>query len=194
VAAAWWLGLWPDPPSIMVLTVPQRFKRAAQRGVRLRRRDLGAVDRVEANGLWTTTVPLTVLDSAVELGRSGSRLLDRALQRAVDFDSVYRAHCAGLGRAGSAVAADLLRAAGDRAASEAERALIALLRRSGLTGWKHGYRVGMKSTSHFPNTGSWWRSTGGHGTRMSTGSAVIVSGRMSSFWRGGRCCGSPGTT
>lgn len=142
LAAAWWLRLWPDPPSSAELTVPQRWKRGGQRGVRLRRRDLLPVDRVEANGLWVTATPLTVLESSVELGPWGSRLLDRALQRQVGLDALYQAHCRNLGRDGSGVAAGLLRAAGDSAASEAERMTIDLLRSSGLVGWETGYPVG----------------------------------------------------
>lgn len=94
------------------------------------------------NGLWVTAVPLTVLESAVELGGVGSRLLDRALQRRIQFEDLCRAHRRNLGRGGSPAARRLLRAACDRAASEAERMAIGLLRDAGLTGWVLGYRVG----------------------------------------------------
>jgi very-short-patch-repair endonuclease len=142
LAAAWWLKLWPDTPSVVELTVPQSLKRATRPGLRLRRRDLRAVDRVERNGVWVTGVPLTVLESSVELGRQGSRLLDRALQRDIAFADLRQAHCRNLGRTGSAAAAGLLRAACDRAASEAERVAIALLRKAGIDGWECGCRVG----------------------------------------------------
>lgn len=51
------------------------------------------------------------------------------------------AHSANLGRPGSAHAARLLQAAGDQAASDAERLMATLLRSAGLTGWQPGYRV-----------------------------------------------------
>jgi very-short-patch-repair endonuclease len=141
VAAAWWSGLWPNPPSIVQLIVPQIQKRAVQPGARFRRRDLDDRDRVEKRGLWVTAVPLTVLESAVELGAAGSQLLDRALQRRVEFEDLYQAHSRNLGRGGSAAAARLLRSACDRAASEAERVAIGLLRDAGLTGWVRGYEI-----------------------------------------------------
>ena len=142
VGAAWWHGLWHQPPSIVELTVPESLHRAARPGVRLRRRDLRGTDRVEMRGLWVTGVPLTVLESAVELGMAGSALLDRALQRRVDLEDLYRVHGRNLGRHGSVAAARLLRAAGDQAASEAERVAVGLLRDAGLSGWVVGYRVG----------------------------------------------------
>ncbi|HEV8557518.1 MAG TPA: type IV toxin-antitoxin system AbiEi family antitoxin domain-containing protein [Actinophytocola sp.] len=142
LAAAWWLKLWPDTPSAVGLTVPQSLKRTTRPGLRLRRRDLGAVDRVKKNGIWVTAVPLTVLESSVELGHQGPRLLDRALQRNLGFEDLRQAHCRNLGRAGSMAAVELLRAACDRAASEAERVAIALLREAGVDGWECGYRVG----------------------------------------------------
>ena len=54
--------------------------------------------------------------------------LDRALQRSVTMSDLHAAYYRNLGRRGSADAADLLRAARDRAASEAERLLVTLVR------------------------------------------------------------------
>lgn len=51
----------------------------------------------------------------------------------------YRAHCRNLGRRGSAAAAALLVAAADRAASQAERLLVRLLRDARITGWVLGH-------------------------------------------------------
>jgi very-short-patch-repair endonuclease len=142
VAAAWWHGLWQQPPSTVELTMPDSWKRAARPGTRVRRRRLHGTDRVEVRGLWVTSVPLTVLESMVELGSEGSTLLDRALQRRVDMGDLYRAHSRNAGRRGSAAAENLLRAAQDGAASEAERVAIGLLRDAGLSGWVRGYQVG----------------------------------------------------
>lgn len=142
IAAAWWHGLWAEPPSIVELTVPgSRCPRACP-GIRVRRRDLDAADRVGIRDLWVTGVPLTVLEAAVALGEQGSDLLDRALQRRVWFDALHRAQSRNLGRRGAAAAGRLLVAAADRAASAAERKLIAVLRGAGITGWRQQHLVG----------------------------------------------------
>jgi len=86
-------------------------------------------------------VALTVLEAAGALGAEGAMLLDPALQRAVGFDEVCRAHARNLGRHGGPAAGRLLAAAADRAASQAERFMIKLLRGAGLTGWVVGYRA-----------------------------------------------------
>lgn len=142
VAAGWWHGLWADMAGQVEITIPHRQRLAARPGIRVRRCDLQAADRVEVNGVWVTAAPLTALEAALRLGAKGSQLLDRALQRRVAVPDLYAAYCRGLGRPGWGVAAGLLRAAGDRAASEAERLMITLLRGAGLTGWLRGYRVG----------------------------------------------------
>jgi very-short-patch-repair endonuclease len=80
------------------------------------------------------------LEAAVALGERGALLLDRALQRRVSFEALRAAHFRNLGRRGSAASA-LLAAATDRASSEAERNVIALLRAAGITGWRRGYLV-----------------------------------------------------
>ncbi|MFI7674011.1 DUF559 domain-containing protein [Actinophytocola sp. NPDC049390] len=142
VTAAWWHGLWPEPPAWVEIAIPHRRRLTARPRVRVRRCDLRPADRVKFKGLWATGVPLTVLDAAVELGDLGSQLLDRALQRRVSVADLYTAHCRNLGRRGSARAAELLRASQDRAASAAERLLVGLVRGAGLSGWRCGYRVG----------------------------------------------------
>ncbi len=101
VAAAWWHGLWTDPPSLVEITLPSRRRLHTPSGIRIR----------------------------------------RALQRRVRFDSLHRAHCRNAGRRGSTLASSLLTAAADRAASAAERKLLALLRAAHLTGWIQHYRL-----------------------------------------------------
>ena len=139
LAAAWWHGLIDELHRPVEVTVPRVGLRGSRPGVRLRRRDLAAADRVELRYLWTTALPLTVIEAAVQLGAEGPALLDRALQRRVRFPTVVRAHNRNLGRHGSARAGELLVAAADRAASQAERVLIALLRAHRITGWRRHY-------------------------------------------------------
>jgi very-short-patch-repair endonuclease len=141
LAAAWWHGLCPIAPRVIEITVALGRRLSAPPGVRLRRRDLPAADRTEVRGVRVTPVPLTVLEAAVELGSAGSQLLDRALQRHTNLPALYRAQSRNLGRRGSARAAELLRAAADRAASQAERVVVRLLRDAGVAGWRIGYPV-----------------------------------------------------
>ncbi len=129
----------PRLPATVEVTVPRRSWPQSRPGVLIRRRDLADVDVVGLRELWLTELPLTVLEAAVALGPHGPALLDRALQRRVRFATVYRAHCRNLGRRGSAAASALLTAAADRAASQAERLLVRLLRESGLVGWRLGF-------------------------------------------------------
>lgn len=139
VAAAWWHGLRVELPILVDITIPHRRRLPQQPGIRVRRRDLHPADRVNVNEMWVTATALTALEASVE---AGSHLLDRLLQRRLTIADLYVAYNRNFGRRGSADIAELLRAAGDRAASEAERLLIALLRGAGLAGWRSGYRVG----------------------------------------------------
>lgn len=68
-SAAWWHGLWADPPGIVEITIPHRRRLPAWRGIQVRRCDLDPADRVEVNGLWVTAAPLTALQAAVHLAR-----------------------------------------------------------------------------------------------------------------------------
>lgn len=142
LAAAWWHGIVGELPAAVQVTVPRARRAGRRAGVVIRRRDLATADHVPLRLLRVTDLPLTVLEAAVSLGSAGGALLDRALQRTVRFPAVYRAHCRNLGRQGSATASALLSAAADRAASQAERRLVRLLREHGVSGWRLGYRCG----------------------------------------------------
>jgi len=141
VAAAWWHGLWPHPPDTVEITVPARRRVRPAPNVRIHRRDPDWRDRVDTRHLWVTEPALTVLEAAVALGKRGPELLDRALQRRVRFETVHRAHCRNFGSHGSGTAGAVLAAAADRAASQAERLIIKLLRDARISGWKRGYWI-----------------------------------------------------
>jgi very-short-patch-repair endonuclease len=136
-AAAWWLGIEVPAVARIEVTAPRRLGLRGYSGVRVRRRDLEACDTVLSHGIRCTAAPLTALETAVALP-DGSAFLDRALQKHVRFDQLYQAYCRNLGASGGARAALLLAGAADRADSAAERLLISLLRRAGLTGWVRG--------------------------------------------------------
>ncbi len=140
-AAAWWHGMLPSAPDRVELTVERGCGLRGRAGVRLRRRDLDRRDVACVDGLALTARPLTVLETAAAVV-DGSAFLDRALQRHVDFPAVYAAYCRNLGAYRGARIADLLVAAADRADSAAERLVIRLLRRAGITGWQVGVPFG----------------------------------------------------
>ena len=140
--AAWWHGMLERPVGPVVVTVSPASGRRGRPGVRIRRRPLATVDLEELRGIPLTAPPLTVLESAVALGRQGPEFLDRALQRWVSHPAMCRAHSRQLNATGSRLAGDLLAAAGDRAGSAAERLLIKLLRAAGLRGWRVAHPVG----------------------------------------------------
>lgn len=144
LAAAWWLGLGLDGPHPIVVVLPRGGARRAPRGVRVTQRDLGR-DRVRHDGLWVMSRPLAVLEAAVALGRNGQAFLDRALQQHVTLDELRAAQHRHLGRRGSPSAGRLIARAGDRAASEPERRMLALLRGAGITGWVANLEVTLRA-------------------------------------------------
>ncbi|HTK63181.1 MAG TPA: type IV toxin-antitoxin system AbiEi family antitoxin domain-containing protein [Pseudonocardia sp.] len=140
--AAWWHGMLERPVGPIIVTVPPSSGRRGRDGVRVRRRGLARADVEELRGVELTAPALTALETAVALGQQGPEFLDRALQRSISHAAVCRAHSRQLNATGSRVAGDLLAAAGDRAASAAERLLIGILRAAGLRGWKVAHPVG----------------------------------------------------
>ncbi len=141
--AAWWLGLGIARPYPLTVIAPRGSSRRPPSGVTLTRRDLGP-DRRKHRGLWVVSTELAALDAAVALGRDGQPFLDRALQQGhVTLDGLRSAQARHLGRRGSAAAHQLVVRAGDRAASEAERLVLALLRRGGITGWSVNLEVAL---------------------------------------------------
>jgi very-short-patch-repair endonuclease len=137
-AAAFWLGMLPSAPGRIEVTVPRGCGLRGHGGVRVRRRDLEPLDRRRSRGVWHTDRALTVLETAIAVP-DGSAFLDRALQKHVSFEKVYRAYCRNMGAHGFSRAAALLTAAADRADSAAERIVINLLRAAGITGWQPGF-------------------------------------------------------
>jgi very-short-patch-repair endonuclease len=136
-AAAWWHGMLAVAPEEIVVTVPRHLGLRGFPGVRVRRRDLHEADCVRANGLRLTDLPLTALETAIAVP-DGSAFLDRALQKHVSFERVYRAYCRNMGAHGAARIAALLTVAADRADSAAERILVRILRGAAITGWQLG--------------------------------------------------------
>ncbi|TQM44235.1 DUF559 domain-containing protein [Pseudonocardia cypriaca] len=136
-ASAWWHGMPTVVPARVEVTVPRRFGLRGYPGVRVRRRDLPAADKVLTSGIWCTAAPLAALETAIALP-DGSAFLDRGLQKHVRFEDLYQAYCRNIGARGGTRVAALLIGAADRADSAAERLLISLLRESGLTGWERG--------------------------------------------------------
>jgi hypothetical protein len=93
------------------------------------------IDVVERRGLLVTSVALTAVESS-------AAVLDRALQRHAELPALPRAHLRNKGRYGSPKARILLQGAGSGARSAAERLLIELLKKAGITGWITNCPVG----------------------------------------------------
>jgi hypothetical protein len=140
-AAAWWHGMLPAAPDRVELTVARRCGLRSRDGVRFRRRDLDRRDVVAVDGLVVMAKPLAALETAAVVA-DGSAFLDRALRRHVGFESVYQSYCRNLGAYGGAQVAEMLVATADRADSAAERVIVKLLRRAGITGWELGLPFG----------------------------------------------------
>ncbi|MEJ3659049.1 hypothetical protein WEH80_39440 [Actinomycetes bacterium KLBMP 9759] len=136
-AAAWWHGLVEHPPATVTVTVPRRRTARVRDGVLLVRRNLAPPDVTSLRGLDVTTRPLTLLDTAVELGEPGAAWLDSRLRGgATGFDDLLAAHRRTAGSPGSAGARAVLTAAAERGAAAAERLIVRMLRDSGTTGWR----------------------------------------------------------
>ena len=143
-AAAFVLGMLsrlPGTTAPVGLTVPHSSRRRAPAGIRLRRRDLDAPDRLVHNGIGCTARGLTALESAIVLP-DGAAFLDRVLQQGLALDEVYAAYTRYVGAAGAPRAYALVVEAADRADSRAERRLIGHLRRAGIDGWVRGLPFG----------------------------------------------------
>lgn len=136
-AAAFWHGMLPDVPQLVLLTVPRSLRKETRPGVLLRNKDLAVADRVSLRGVTVTGRGLTVLETAAMLDR-GAAFLDRALQRYLTPEDLCDAYSRALGGHGMARAGQLLRAAMDRADSAAERELLRLLREAAVPGVVRG--------------------------------------------------------
>lgn len=141
LAAAWWLGLTPTAPAIVEITVPRNSHGRAQRGTRLRRRDLDEIDIIEHRWLRVTALALTVIEAATD-SAGGTAIMDTALQRRLRLADLQQAHLRNRGRRGAAACRRLLDAAADGARSEAERLVVRLLRQAGIGGWHANFTVG----------------------------------------------------
>lgn len=176
-----------EPPGPVDLTAGRRSGLRNRPGVHVRRRDLGTDDLVRSRGLLLTGRPLTALETSIAVPE-GSVFLDRALQKHVRFDDVYAAYYRNIGAHGFSQIATLLTAAADRADSAAERLMLGLLRRAGLTGWAHGHPF--PSTCWARSTQTWPRPLQRHDRQF--GAAAARSGRERTetvISCGGRRCG-----
>ena len=100
LTAAWWHGLTRFAPDLPEVTVPRDSHGRRHSGTRVRRRDLDPADVVELAGMRVTCLPLTVVEAAAQRG-GGAKLMDNALQRHVDLNSLWRTHLRNKGRTGA---------------------------------------------------------------------------------------------
>jgi hypothetical protein len=191
-AAAAWHGMLARRLTVVDVTVPAALNRRPCGGVRFRRRDLPVDDVTTLRGVRVTGPGLTALEAAVAMP-DGSAFLDRALQRHVPFDEVYRAFCRSVGCWNSA--GDLLVAAADRADSAAERTAVRLLRAAGIGGWELGHPFGpWQIDLAFPQAKVAVEIDGWAWHVDQDRFANDRRKATRSCGRAGWCCGSPGTT
>ena len=122
-ASAWWWGLPVRPPSTVGVIVPRRRAPGRRPGVVVRRRTLPVADVAAHRGLPVTALPLTVLETALEIGPA---FLDAVLTRAVALrDVVAASERMGVGQR-------VLAEAAERADARARLRLAGVLRRAGV--------------------------------------------------------------
>ncbi|OZE34904.1 hypothetical protein CH278_10685 [Rhodococcus sp. 05-2254-5] len=134
-AAAFWHRVVSEMPGTIEVTVP-RTGRSRAAGCRLRRRDVHSTDVVVRRGVRVTSLELSVLEASV----GKAHIMDRALQRHTNLESLRRAHARNAGRTGAPKAERLLAAAEGGARSEGERLLVREIRLRKITGWAVNYR------------------------------------------------------
>lgn len=137
--AAWWHGLRPEPVGALTVTAPLSSGARSWRDVRVRRRDLAAVDVMLLDRVRVIRRPLAALENA--RFADGQNVVDRALQRQVTLDQLDAAMARFSGAAGATAARGALAVVQDGTVSAPERKLAAALREAGLTEVKAGVRV-----------------------------------------------------
>ena len=134
-AAAWWQGIGERPPTWVPVFAPRGRHGLRIPGVDVTHRDLDERDVVRRSGLAVSALPLAVLDAAASEGTVS--VLDQALLRGrVSMDQLHASHARYPGRRGAGTATRVLAAAASGARSEAERVVVALLRRAAISGWR----------------------------------------------------------
>ncbi len=141
-AAAWWLGLLPEQPVVVGVTVPRRRCPRPRVGVTVRRRELAAADVRTVGGVAVLGAPLAALEAAVELGARGPAFLEELMAAGrVGPVAVRRAHVRNLGAHGSASAGRVLAVASSGVLLRARRRLAVLLGVGGPSGWVRDRQV-----------------------------------------------------
>lgn len=193
-SAAFWHGMRETAPLPVLVTVPRNVRRVRRAEIRVRTKDLAAVDRVELRGIGVTGRGLTVLETAA-VHDDGPAFLDRALQRYVEPADLQAAYARGLGGHGMDRAGRLLVAAMDRADSALERRLLQLVRGAGVTGVVRGLPFqGWHIDIAFPDVRVAVEVDGWAWHVDRDGSAVTGPSRTPWSVPAGWCCGSPGPT
>jgi very-short-patch-repair endonuclease len=140
MAAAWWHGLTTTAPSVIVVIAPPTRHGSRIPGCRVWHRKADPADVTSKDSLAVTTIALTVLDGAVDVG---VRVMDSALLRKqVTLAELIAAQRRNAGRRGSKRARAMLAAMEHGARSEAERKAVALLQTSEIGGWIANHPVG----------------------------------------------------
>ncbi|WP_238423275.1 type IV toxin-antitoxin system AbiEi family antitoxin domain-containing protein [Gordonia sp. 'Campus'] len=140
LAAAWWHGIVSARPATSAVSAPRGWHGSPVAGARIVRRDLDDADIVVRRGLRVTSLPLSVLEGAVE-GKFD--VLDRALQnKRVTVDALTEAYQRRRKCKGASKMAQMLVLVGSGARSAAERLTVDLFEEHGIEGWIANHPVG----------------------------------------------------
>ena len=133
LAAAWWLGVVDDPPSVMTVSAPRSRNGVSVKGVRIVNRTLSDADLLVRNDLRVTGIALSVLEGAVE---GGVEVIDTALQKSlITVERLGEAYQRRRGCVGAAEMGPMIALLETGARSAAERLAVEVMRGAGLCCW-----------------------------------------------------------
>lgn len=148
-AAAWWLGLVPDPPATTMVIVPLAKRRDPQAGVHVVRATIDPRDADFEDWIKVTRVPRTCLDLARQ--DQPDRLETALRLRRTDIPRLEQSLERGRGRRGQIGARRAVADVVDNPWSVGERITHRRLKEAGITGWVANPPVRLRSGIRHPD-------------------------------------------
>lgn len=148
-AAAWWLGLRPEPPMLVDIWVPPPRRMTRQPNVRVRRGIVESTEQVLRHRILVTAIERTCLDLA-RVGRE-DRLEAALRKRRTTAAQLDRSVDLGRGRRGQTRARRAVAEVADNPWSPSERSVQKLFREAGIVGWRANYPVAVRGGVRYPD-------------------------------------------
>lgn len=148
-AAAWWLGLVPEPPTVMTVIIPPSHRRDPQHGVRLIRGYVDPRDADFEDWIRVTRASRTCLD----LARSAEpdRLETALRMRRVDAARLEQSLERSRGRRGQVLARIAVADVAGNPWAMSERIVHRRLREAGITDWMANHPVQLRGGIRYPD-------------------------------------------